>query len=77
MSTAVDTAFEEIVSGYAETAGYRHAICAACFPGVLPAEVVTLCGWRMASGAWQAPRSQPAKCAKCVASDVSPLPCGH
>lgn len=77
MSTAVDTAFEEIVAAFAETAGYRHAICAVCFPDldVLPAEVVTICGRRMASEAWRALRGQPAKCSTCAAVPV--FPCGH
>jgi hypothetical protein len=76
MSTAVDTAFEELVS-HGDTAEYKHAVCAMCYPDLdrLPPDIVTICGQYVEAKTWHARRSRLAKCSTCL-TRVG-WPCGH
>lgn len=75
MSTAVDTAFEELVS--AQSADPLHLVCAACWPRSTPLGVaVAVCG-HQTTGPEEIPKGHH-RCATCVAlENTTPLPCGH
>lgn len=79
MSTAVDTAFEELMA--APDAGKpEHLICTVCYPPpVAPTGATVLCGFQLeAMEAITRRRSGRHKCARCLQVDVqSVYPCGH
>lgn len=78
MSTAVDTAFEELTSAYDETAEPMHGVCGFCYPGdIVPAGAVAICGHRFETAEPVTYCSGEHKCARCIALDMSPLSCGH
>lgn len=82
MSTAVDTAFEAIVSSRDEAPDELHAVCAICFPPEQfgRVRVVALCGHEYPASHEPDGLDGDPKCAKCVAlsiNDGAPWPCGH
>lgn len=76
MSTAVDTAFEELMATQdgQEPPGPLHLVCLVCHP-VTDIPVPTVCG-TMTTGRPPGPE-HVRRCAKCVALDLPRLPCGH
>lgn len=78
MSTAVDTAFEELMSASVAEPEALHYVCTRCWPDSLPPGVaVALCG-HQTRGAPESGFHGRHACAKCLAVHaVSPLPCGH
>jgi hypothetical protein len=78
MSTAVDTAFEELVSRSDEVK-VHHGVCAVCYPDlVVPAGGVALCGYCFDTREEAIDCTGLHKCAACLAvSDRPVLPCGH
>lgn len=76
MSTAVDTAFDAIVSAGGEAPRPLHLTCLRCYPAIFPGSVA-FCGRVNVNGPSPGGEGRPV-CAKCVALDLSsPLPCGH
>lgn len=77
MSTAVDTAFEELMSADADAAEPLHLVCVKCWPNSVPAGIeVALCGHRATGNPPDLTGRH--RCAKCIAlKDITPLPCGH
>jgi hypothetical protein len=77
MSTALDTAFEAIVSG--GEAEEHHGVCGLCYPGeIIPAGSVAICGHRFETTEAVLDCTGLHKCASCLALDKPPfLPCGH
>lgn len=74
MSTAVDTALEELF--LEEAPAPVHFTCDYCYPTPAVGDVA-LCGHRCSGPEAKETRGVPV-CAKCAAVDaVSPLPCGH
>lgn len=75
MSTAVDTAFEELVASQGDAPRELHLVCGHCWPA-REAGGIAVCGYRTTSPE-QDPTGQR-RCAKCLPWDSkSPLPCGH
>lgn len=75
MSTAVDTAFEDLVSAGADAGEPAHGVCAVCYPVTVPAGGLAFCGYRF-------PADEPVvdctglhKCAPCMSTKTPP--CGH
>lgn len=75
MSTAVDTAFEELMAAGGDALPPLHIVCGICHPDSGPGTVM-LCG-HVAIGPAESDWRGRHMCAKCLALDVSPLPCGH
>lgn len=75
MTTALDTEFEQIMSSD-DAPKALHIVCGVCWPRpVTPGVPVAICGYQTTSDE-QSPEGKR-KCAKCVALDAVPLPCGH
>lgn len=74
MSTADDTAFEELMSAEGEPPDPLHLVCAVCYPDSGPG-TPCLCG-HTAQGPPVLEGGRPV-CAKCLALDAAGLPCGH
>jgi hypothetical protein len=76
VSTAVDTAFEEILSA-GDAAEELHLVCGICFPqGPVFRPAIALCGYRT-RGVVLDPAGRH-RCARCLPwEERSPLPCGH
>jgi hypothetical protein len=75
VSTAVDTAFEEITAEQEDAGEPAHGVCAVCYPTTVPVGGVAFCGYRF-------PEEEPVvdcpglhKCGKCLGT--SRPPCGH
>jgi hypothetical protein len=74
VSTAVDTAFEELVSAGHGVPEPLHLVCLLCHPNIdMP--VPAVCG-TMTSGKPRMPYHL-GWCVECVALDLPQLPCGH
>lgn len=78
MSTAVDTAFEELVASDEDAGDPMHAVCIVCHPlgRVIPSGAIAICGYvSVEDGSYAANSSGVHKCAPCLASRE--WPCGH
>lgn len=76
MSTAVDTAFEELMSAQGAEPEPLHYVCATCYPIPVPG-VVAVCGYVCRNDAPPDPEGAH-KCAPCLRLYEAPaFPCGH
>lgn len=72
MSTAVDTALEELLANDADLP--LHTVCGWCDPDPGPGSLC-VCGHVATGGPEDGGGKR--RCAKCVALDYGPWPCGH
>lgn len=76
MSTAVDTAFADLVSATEDAGEPMHGVCDACYPNsYVPAGAIAICGFRIEDGGTAGEAPGQHKCSKCLTLQC--WSCGH